>query len=159
MILKRLKKSFFFLINIIYSVDKETGHYFTVDPTYNPDTFATTKPEFKKSKKSKESTEEEGDGDAFVSKIQHVNLYKYRDFDKDFYRQTIADTLALCEEEVIVPYVSQKFQLSKVNEAVEFIRGKRCTGKVVIDVGQADEEDGKNDDDSDDEKEGSKKKK
>lgn len=66
--------------------------------------------------------------------------------------------MALCEEEVIVPYVSQKFELNKVNEAVEFIRGKRCTGKVLIDVGQV-EEDGKNDDDSDDDEEGSKKKK
>lgn len=79
--------------------------------------------------------------------MKHINLYKYRDFDKDFYRQTIDDVLALCAEEIIVPYTSKTFGLHEVNDAVQFVRSKKCTGKVLIDVRQTG-----NDDDDDDEK-------
>lgn len=61
-------------------------------------------------------------------------MYKYRDFDKEFYRQTISDTLALCEEEIIAPYVSKTFGLHEINDAVDFIKGKKCTGKILIDI-------------------------
>lgn len=60
---------------------------------------------------------------------------------KDFelYRQIIDDTLSLCTEEIIVPYISQKFSLNDVNDAVEFIKEKKCTGKVLIDLTCVDE--------------------
>lgn len=111
-----------------HSVDPEHGHYFSADPTYNFDTFAAAKPEFKRTSAPAD------DEDAFVRKVKHLDLYKYRDFDKEFYRQTVDDVLALCAEEIIVPYTSCQFGLHEVNEAVEFVRSNKCTGKVLIDV-------------------------
>lgn len=112
-------------------VDPVDGHYLSADPAYNFDAFAEGKPEFKRA-----AAPEGDDPDAFVRKVKHIDLYKYRDFDKDFYRQTIEDVLALCAEEIIVPYTSREFGLHEVNEAVEFVRSKQCTGKVLIDVRQ-----------------------
>lgn len=120
------------------SVDPENGHFLTIDPTYDFDTFPASRPDFKKTKKAAAAGADSSDVDAFVTKIKRVDLYKYRDFDKEFYRQTIADTLALCEEEIITPYVSRTFGLSEVNDAVEFIKEKKCTGKVLIDIRQKD---------------------
>lgn len=113
-----------------HSVDPEHGHYFSADPAYDCDTFAAAKPEFKRTSAPAD------DEDAFVRKVQHLDLYKYRDFDKEFYRQTVDDVLALCADEIIVPYTSCQFGLHQVNEAVEFVRSKKCTGKVLIDVRQ-----------------------
>lgn len=125
----------FSLLNIPFlpsrSVDPQHGHYLSVDPEYNCDTFAAAKPEF-----TRTAAPADGDPDAFVGKVKHVNLYKYRDFDKEFYRQTVEDVLALCAEEIIVPYTSRTFGLHEVNEAVDFVRSKKCTGKVLIDVRQ-----------------------
>lgn len=125
----------------LHSVDAKDGHFITVDPLYDASTFPSTKPEFKKTKKKKEQDDDKSDKDdvvpvedAFVAKIQCVSLSDERDKDKELYRQTIEDTLALCEEEIIAPYVSKIFGLSEVNDAVEFIKGKTCTGKVLIDI-------------------------
>ena len=119
---------------LFFSVCKESGHFFSVDPSFDAEKFPTTKPEFKRSKKSKESDSEVD----FVNKVKHINLYKYRDFDREFYRSTITDVLAFCEEEVITPYVSKTFGLYEVNEGIEFIRGKKGTGKILIDVSKVD---------------------
>lgn len=63
-------------------------------------------------------------------------MHKVQATDKEFYRQIITDTLALSEEELITPYVSKTFGLGDINEAVEFIKEKKGTGKVLIDVKQ-----------------------
>lgn len=120
-----------------FSVDRDIGQFITVDAAYDPTTFAASKPteEFKKSKKKKEENPVEND-DWFVSKIQHVDLHKEQETDKDFYRQIVTDTLALSEEELITPNISRTFSLDDVNEAVEFIKRKKGTGKVLIDVKQ-----------------------
>lgn len=106
------------------------------------------KVEFKKSKKNKDENQQE-DTEWFVPKIQHIDLHKLQETDKDLYRQIVTDTLALSEEDLIIPYISQTFGLGDINEAVEFIKQKKCTGKVLIDVKQQkspkDEKDGKDD--------------
>lgn len=116
-------------------VDRENGKFLSVDAGYDAAKFPSTKPkeQFKKSKKGKEPTEDEN-GDWFVSKIEHIDLHKLQETDKESYRQTVMDTLALSEEDLIIPYVSRTFGLSDVNEAVKFIKEKKCTGKVLIDV-------------------------
>lgn len=53
----------------------------------------------------------------------------------------------MCADEIIVPYTSSEFGLFDVNKAVEFIRSKKCTGKVLIDVRRPKEEE-ENDDPS-----------
>lgn len=40
----------------------------------------------------------------------------------------------MCEEEIVCPYISKKFGLYDINEAVEFVKSKKCTGKVLIDL-------------------------
>lgn len=153
-----------------FSVDPKDGHFITVDPFYNATTFPSTKPEFKrKTKKKKEQSDDKPDQDdlipedAFVAKIQCVSLFDERGKDKELYRQTIENTLELCDEEIISPYVSKIFGLSEVNEAVEFIKGKTCTGKVLIDIDKVvekekDDVDSKNADDEKKKSEKSKKK-
>lgn len=122
---------------LYFSVDPENGQFISVDAAYNPTTFTSSKPkeEFKKSKKPKEEENQEN-ADWFVSKIQHLDLHKVQETDKDFYRQIVTDTLALSEEDLITPYVSKTFGLGDVNEAVKFIQEKKCTGKVLIDLKQ-----------------------
>lgn len=130
-----------------YSVDRDSGKFFSVDAAYNPSTFPSSKPkeEFRKSKKKKEQDNAD-DVDWFVPKIQHIDLHQLQETDKDFYRQTVMDTLALSEEDLINPYVSRTFSLNEINEAVKFIKEKKCTGKVLIDIKQPkDTKDGKND--------------
>lgn len=108
------------------------GHFFTADPFYSPEQFLQVKPEFKKPSKQNDITTLSDS--ELVSKIQFVDLTKYRQDNLELYRQTIQDTLSLCEEEIINPYVSHCFNLADVNDAVEFIKEKKCTGKVLIDV-------------------------
>lgn len=129
----------------IFSVDPENGKFLTVDSAYNPATFSSSKPkdEFKKSKKRKDENKQEN-AEWFVPKIQHIDLHKLQETDKNLYRQIVLDTLALSEEDLIVPYVSQTFGLGDINEAVKFIQQKKGTGKVLIDVKQ--QKDQKDDD-------------
>lgn len=99
---------------------------------YTPERFVAAKPEFKKP--SKKNADESTTTTDLVSRIKFVDLTKYREEDFDLYRQTIQDTLSLCEEETISPYISHCFKLDDVNEAVAFIKEKKCTGKVLIDL-------------------------
>lgn len=120
-----------------FSVDPENGQFLTVDASYDPSTYSSSKPkeEFKKSKKKKEENKEKN-SEWFVPKIQHIDLHKLQETDKELYRQIVLDTLALSEEDLITPYVSQTFGLDDINEAVKFIKLKKGTGKVLIDVKQ-----------------------
>lgn len=132
----------------------------TVDPFYSPETFPSTKPEFKKSSKKtkdEDSDTKKTDEDAFISKIQKVDLSEYRVNDLDLYRQIIQDALSLCEEEIVCPYISKEFGIHDVNKAVEFIKNKECTGKVLIDlsIDPADADKEKDEKDKDDKDSGS----
>lgn len=110
------------------------GYFLTADPMYSPERFVAIKPEFKKPSKKDGSESTELSTSDLVSKIKFVDLTKYHEKDLALYRQTIQDTLSLCDEEIITPYISNCFKLDDVNEAVEFIKEKKCTGKVLIDL-------------------------
>lgn len=132
-------------------MDKENGALISVDPFYSAETFAATKPEFKKTTSKKKDAEVEAVDDSYLSKIQHIDLAKLRYEDIDQYRQLISDTLALCEEEIITPYISQTFALHHINRAVKFIKKKKCTGKVLIDLKLEKKDDDEPDSDDEDE--------
>lgn len=138
--------------NVSDSVDAENGAFITADPFYSAETFAATKPEFKKSSKKTADAADEAT-DSFTSKIQHIDLTKLRFDDVDEYRQLISDTLALGEEEIVTPYISQTFGLDHINRAVKFVKEKKCTGKVLIDLKLEKKADDDDDDHSDDESE------
>lgn len=50
----------------------------------------------------------------------------------------MADTLDLADEEVISAHISSIFTLEKVNDAIQYILNKQCTGKVLIEVEEED---------------------
>lgn len=129
------------------SVDPENGCFLTPDPYFDRTKFETTKPEvdFRKSKKKDKKSIAPNEENNFADKIIQVDLYAYKSRDEDFYRRLISNTFVLFEEELIDAHISQTFSLKKVNKAVEYIKSKTCTGKVLIDVRKDP------DDDSDDE--------
>lgn len=113
------------------------GSIFTSDPFYTPEKFIASKPDFKRpeKKKSKDSENDKYLSDnEIVSKIERVDLSDCRIRDLDLYRQILEDTLVLCKDDIITPYISEKFGLNDVNKAVQFIKEKKCTGKVLIDL-------------------------
>lgn len=75
--------------------------------------------------------------DPIEKRVQYVDLFKYRKIDPEFYRQVIADTFSLYDEELISAHISRTFPLADVNEAIQYIREKKCTGKVLIDIKKA----------------------
>lgn len=135
----------------IHSMDPE-GHFLTADPFHSPEKLVLAKADIDKALKKYRKADKESDD--FVPKIRYVDISEYRTTDLDLYRQIVQDTFALCEEEIITPYVSRCFGLHDINEAVKFIKEKKCTGKILVDV-RAEETTKKDDDDSgsDDEKE------
>lgn len=130
--------------DVIFSIDPN-GFMLTVDPFYSPETFLSAKPDFKKPSKKDVTNKTDESTIDLVSKIKRVDLSDYRIKDLTLYRQIIQDTLSLCEEEIISPYISQNFSLYDVNKAVKFIKEKKCTGKILIDL-ESDER-SKSDDD------------
>lgn len=63
-----------------------------------------------------------------------VNLHSLRNQDFDLYRSVVTDTLDFADEDVINAHISATFTLDKINDAVEYIISKKCTGKVLIEV-------------------------
>lgn len=132
-------------------MDPVNGHFLTADPFYSTSEYPKYKPDFKKSTSKKDNTPPTDETDNFVEKIQQIDLGEYRLNDVDQYRQLIQDTLSLCEDEIVTPYISQTFALGNVNQAVKFIKEKKCTGKVLIDLKLEKSTNGDADDDSDNE--------
>lgn len=84
-----------------------------------------------KASKSKEEGKKSPSID--VSKlIRHVDLYSFKD--RDIYRQAVSDSIQLYEDGLITAHISKKFKLTDVKDAIDFIKKKKCTGKVLIDV-------------------------
>lgn len=144
------RKSFIKLCFLFYSL-QPNGSLFTADPFFTPEKFIAAKPDFKKPEtknntKSDESNDSNGSSNdlEIISKIQRVDLSDCRIRDLDLYRQILEDTLSLCREDIITPYISEKFSLRDVNKAVQFIKEKKCTGKVLIDLTSNDYDDVKN---------------
>lgn len=114
------------------SIDAD-GHILTADPFFDPEEFQRQEPKFEK--KSPKTEEKPGNPTSdLISKIKRIELSDYRVNDIQMYRQIIEDTIALCEDEIISPYISQCFKLKDINDAVDFIKKKKCTGKVLIDL-------------------------
>ncbi|KAI4461824.1 short-chain dehydrogenase/reductase [Holotrichia oblita] len=61
-----------------------------------------------------------------------VSLHALRENDPELYRCMITDTLELAHEGIISAHVSATFKLAEVNEAIDYVESKKCTGKVVI---------------------------
>lgn len=63
-----------------------------------------------------------------------VSLHNLRNQDPELYRSIVSETLDLADEDVISAHISAVFTLENVNDAIEYITSKKCTGKVLIEI-------------------------
>lgn len=83
-------------------------------------------------KKKKEAPERISD--EVMDKLSTISLTDYKNEDEEKYYSIIEQTLQFCDEGLISAHISQTFDLQQVNDAIEYIKGKMCTGKVLIKV-------------------------
>lgn len=140
-------QQYFSLSTFHHSVDPEKGKLVTVYPLFDMEHFKANVPKVDiKAKYKLETVFKE----PIEERVQHVDLFKYRKVDPDFYRQVIGDTFSLYDEELISAHISKIFPLVDVNKAIEYIREKKCTGKVLIDIKRQPTKEKKDDDKEDD---------
>ncbi|XP_038113234.1 quinone oxidoreductase-like protein 2 [Culex quinquefasciatus] len=113
-------------------VDPEKGQLFSVDPFFNKETFKASKPEYELPKKKERTEEHEQQVAKLIDNIKHVDLYEYED--EDVYRQMISDTVEMRVQRMVHGHISKVFMMKEIQEAVDFILQKQCTGKVLVDV-------------------------
>lgn len=63
-----------------------------------------------------------------------ISLQSLRGQNPELYRNIVADTLELADEGVIGAHVSAVYTLENINNAIEYINAKKCTGKVLIEI-------------------------
>nr|CAH7752209.1 unnamed protein product [Callosobruchus chinensis] len=63
-----------------------------------------------------------------------VSLKELRRQNRHLYKTMVGDTLELASEGMISAHVSRNFELSEINDAIQFIEDKKCTGKVLIHI-------------------------
>lgn len=63
-----------------------------------------------------------------------VSLSNYRTKMFPVYRRTINDVIEMCEQGLIVPHISEVFQLEDINEAFNYVKDNKSTGKVILEV-------------------------
>ncbi|XP_058829482.1 quinone oxidoreductase-like protein 2 [Topomyia yanbarensis] len=119
-------------------VDPEKGQMFSVDPFHSLDKLMASKPKYDLPKKKERTEKEERDAAKLIENVRHVDLYEHPD--EDIYRQMISDTIEMRAEGMIAGHISKLFPLKEIQEAIEFIQKKQCTGKVLIDVKCSDDD-------------------
>ena len=50
------------------------------------------------------------------------------------FRQAVEDVIEFYQMKLISPHISARFKLQDVNDAFDFIRERRSTGKVVLEI-------------------------
>lgn len=88
----------------------------------------------KKEEDDKKSKSETNISKEVTDKLRTISLTDYKNEDQDKYYSIIEQTLQFCEDGLITAHVSQTFNLDQVNDAIEYIKGKMCTGKVLIKI-------------------------
>lgn len=66
--------------------------------------------------------------------IMGISLAKYREADNDVYKQAVQDVIDMHEMKLINPHISARFKLDETDKAFEFIRERRSTGKVILEL-------------------------
>lgn len=131
-------------------MDPEQGQMFSVDPFYSLDKLKASKPKYDLPKKKERTEEDNRRAAKLIDSVKHVDLYEHPD--EDTYRQIISDTIEMRAEGMIAGHISKLFVMKEIQDAIEFIEKKQCTGKVLIDVKCSDDDDGCEDDKTESEK-------
>ncbi|KAL1495041.1 hypothetical protein ABEB36_010525 [Hypothenemus hampei] len=61
-----------------------------------------------------------------------VSLKSLRNQNRHLYKTLVNDTLELANENLIGAHISAEFTLDKINDALQFIEDRKCTGKILI---------------------------
>lgn len=67
-------------------------------------------------------------------RFKTVNIFNFREENEEEYYSLVSQVLQYYEEELITAHISKTFEFGEVNEAIDFIKGKVCTGKVLIKI-------------------------
>lgn len=63
-----------------------------------------------------------------------LSLTHYRDADNSVYRQAVEDVIEMHEMGLIKPHISATYSLEDCEKAFEFLRERKSTGKVVLEI-------------------------
>uniref|UniRef100_A0A1B0DE66 Alcohol dehydrogenase-like C-terminal domain-containing protein n=1 Tax=Phlebotomus papatasi TaxID=29031 RepID=A0A1B0DE66_PHLPP len=127
-------------------LDTENGSILTVYPLFDREAFKNSSPDFKVKDKDRVDRTELAKLPPIHERVQHIDLYNYQYQDRNFFREIIEETLSLYGEDLISAHVSKVFSLEDLEDAVEFIKKKKCTGKVLIEVKEDDTDESDNED-------------
>lgn len=78
--------------------------------------------------------------DEVMDRLSTISLTDYKNKDQEKYHSIIEQTLQFCDEGLITAHISKTFNLKQVNDAIEYIKGKMCTGKVLIEIEDEDDD-------------------
>lgn len=69
-----------------------------------------------------------------VDRFKTVNIFNFREENEEEYYSLVSQVLQYYEDDLITAHISKTFGLGEINEAIDFIKGKVCTGKVLIKI-------------------------
>ena len=49
-------------------------------------------------------------------------------------RDIVQDCIDMCEQGLISPHISEVFPLKEINEAMDYMRARKSSGKVVVEI-------------------------
>ncbi|XP_059608010.1 quinone oxidoreductase-like protein 2 [Phlebotomus argentipes] len=127
-------------------IDPVAGRLITVYPLFDAEAFKSATPDFGVRQKDRVDRTALEKLPPIHERVQHVDLYSYQYQDREFFRGIIEETLELYSEELISAHVSKVFTLERLEDAVSFIKQKKCTGKVLIEVREDDSDESDNED-------------
>lgn len=87
-----------------------------------------------KSESKKEGTKPTLLSQEVRDRFKTVNIFNFREENEEEYYSLVSQVLQYYEEELITAHISKTFEFAEVNEAIDYIKGKVCTGKVLIKI-------------------------
>lgn len=115
-----------------------SGQYLTTDPLFIPEYFVSAKPDFKKvtSKHRKQNPiDVKPNYDHLITQTKQVDFANLQLQDPGLFSKLLNDVFDLHSKGIIEPYISHIFTLRDINKALKYAQGRKCLGKVLIDVG------------------------
>lgn len=115
-----------------------SGQYLTTDPLFIPEYFVSAKPDFKKvtSKHRKQNPIDVNPKyDHLIAQTKQIDFASLQLQDPGLFTKLLNEVFELHAKGIIEPYISHIFTLRDINKAVKYAQGRKCLGKVLIDVG------------------------
>lgn len=114
------------------------GQYLTTDPLFHPDHFGDARPDFKKiiaKADLSKQIELKVVYDKLLEQIKPVDFANLQSKDPGLFAKVWSEVLELHAKGLIEPYISKVIPFRDANKALKFIQGRKCLGKILIDMG------------------------